>query len=128
MTTAASNPTPPPAGEAARIDDLAAQVAALVIAELERRGLAGELPALIDAAGLAKMLGESKRTVERWDQSGRIPRPLPLSRVKRWLRAEIDAWLLAGTPDRERWTAMRRSGAVRLGHAEGHGLRLAAQK
>ena len=117
---------PPPLAPAEQA--LARAVAGEILGELERRGLAGEQPALLDVAALARLLGESTRTIERWNDAGRIPRPLPLSRVRRWYRLEVEVWLACGAPDRARWEAMKKSGAVKLGHAVGHGLKIAAQK
>ena len=64
-----------------------------------------------DAAGVARMLNVSVRTVRRLDDGGRLPAALPLGRAKRWSIAEIEDWIAAGSPPRRQWTAMRRRSA-----------------
>ena len=48
---------------------------------------------------VAVMVGLSARTVRKWGCAGRFPRGIPLSdhpkSKKRWVRAEIEAWLAA---------------------------------
>ena len=65
-------------------------------------------PALIDAAGLAQMLSCSRRHIANLDASGRLPLAIRLgSRCKRWRVDEIQAWILADCPSRDRWNVMR---------------------
>ena len=72
----------------------------------------GEIvPLLVDADGLAVLLGVSRRTVRRQDDGGMIPAAIMIGSCKRWSRAEIEAWLHAGAPDRRQWNAMRMSSA-----------------
>ena len=68
-------------------------------------------PLCVDADGLAVLLGVSRRTVRRQDDGGKIPVAIMIGSCKRWSRAEIEAWLHAGAPDRRQWNAMRRSSA-----------------
>lgn len=50
---------------------------------------------LMDAEGLARELGISVKSVRRLDASGKLPRPIRLSRrVIRWRRVTIDRWLV----------------------------------
>ncbi|MBI3837842.1 MAG: helix-turn-helix domain-containing protein [Planctomycetia bacterium] len=60
-------------------------------------------PALLSVELVAKLLGVSKRTIHRWNSSQMIPRAVGLAGTTRWRRDEIEAWLLAGCPSRERW-------------------------
>ena len=62
-----------------------------------------------DAAMLAEALGVSLRHIRRMDASGQIPRGVRLGRAKRWIVADIEAWLNAGSPSRERWEAMKKN-------------------
>ena len=59
------------------------------------------------AAQLARRLYVSLRHLRRLDCTGRVPRPIRLGRSVRWPAAEIDGWLAAGAPDRERWERLR---------------------
>lgn len=46
----------------------------------------------------------SESTVWRLVAAGRFPRPLDLGgRVRRWRRAEIEAWVNADQPSRDKW-------------------------
>ena len=53
---------------------------------------------LVDAAGVAAILGVSARMVWRMRDSGRMPRPVSIGRLTRWNRAEIDQWITDGCP------------------------------
>ncbi len=64
-------------------------------------------PLLADAAEVGEMLVLSVRTIRRLDCSGKLPRPVRIGGAVRWLVADIEAWLAAGCPDRQRWEAMR---------------------
>lgn len=46
-------------------------------------------------------------TWQRLNAAGKIPRPMKLIGVVLWVRAELDAWMAAGMPDREHWDAIR---------------------
>ena len=54
--------------------------------------------ALLDVGDVAAMLNVSTRTVRRMADSSVMPRPVRLSSLIRWRRADIDAWLAAGCP------------------------------
>lgn len=71
----------------------------------EKVETADEPPLLVTGGLLALLLGVSKRHIERLDVSGKLPDAVRLGRSKRWRRAEIEAWLLAGCPDRAHWEA-----------------------
>jgi len=60
-------------------------------------------PLLIDAAGVARMLGVSRRHVHALESSGRIPSPVRLSRSVRWRVAEIREFVAAGCPSRDKF-------------------------
>ena len=65
-----------------------------------------------DVAGLLQV---SLRHVAAMEATGRLgPRKLKFGRAVRYLASEIQEWLEAGAPARDRWDAMkaaRRSGA-----------------
>jgi len=64
-------------------------------------------PALTANAGqVGVMLGVSVRQVWRLHNTGRLPRPVRLGNCVRWRRAEIEAFIQAGAPNRETWEAM----------------------
>jgi len=64
---------------------------------------------LIDAGGLAELLGLSLRTVRRLDCSGKLPRPVRIGGAVRWRVEEIAVWLQAGCPDRQQWETLRKA-------------------
>ncbi len=53
---------------------------------------------LIDIDRLASRLGCSTRHVRRLVAIGRIPRPIKLGALLRWLKTDIDQWMAAGCP------------------------------
>ena len=57
-----------------------------------------------DVRGVAVMLDLSVRSVHRLNDGAKMPAPITFGRAKRWRIAEIDAWLRAGSPPRDRWT------------------------
>jgi predicted DNA-binding transcriptional regulator AlpA len=66
-------------------------------------------PLTEDQDELARDLRCSRRHVEAMDRDGRLgPRPIRLGRRRVWVRAEIQAWLAAGAPDRVAWLAIQR--------------------
>ncbi len=64
-------------------------------------------PLAFSAQQLADRLGVSLRHIRRLDSAGKLPRPIRLGRSCRFSVAEIESWLDAGAPDRQRWEAMK---------------------
>ena len=62
---------------------------------------------LIGAADAATMCGVSRSTWWALHSSGRVPLPVRLGRRTLWRRGELEAWIAAGCPARERWEAIR---------------------
>ena len=56
-----------------------------------------------NAKQVAVMLGVSVRQVWRLHATGRLPRAIRLGNCVRWRRAEIEAFVEAGCPTREKW-------------------------
>ena len=65
-------------------------------------------PLTVDAEGLADLLGVSLRTVRKLNASARLPRPISLGRRRLWPVREIEGWLEAGAPGRDRWETLKR--------------------
>lgn len=55
-------------------------------------------PVLLTIEDLSRTLGCSTRHVRRLAASGRIPRPIKLGALLRWIKADIDQWITAGCP------------------------------
>jgi excisionase family DNA binding protein len=55
-------------------------------------------PAMIDAKGVARMLGCSSRHVARLAENGRLPSPVKIGRLVRWPRQTLLDWISAGCP------------------------------
>ena len=60
-----------------------------------------------NANQVAAMLGVSVRQVWRLHATGRLPRAIRLGNCVRWRRAEIEAFVEAGCPTREKWECLR---------------------
>lgn len=66
----------------------------------------------LDISDLAEFLGVSTRHIERLIVSGRFPRPIRLGRVRRWFRADFEAWVAAGCPEVAEFSARKEWGNV----------------
>ncbi len=55
-------------------------------------------PEFLDQKGLAALLACSPRTVRRMELDGELPASTLVGRLRRWRRADIDAWLERGNP------------------------------
>ena len=53
---------------------------------------------LFDVADIAAALKCSERNVWRMADSGRMPRPLAIGRLRRWRSADIQDWIAKGCP------------------------------
>jgi len=63
---------------------------------------------MLNANQLAELLGVSRRTIQLWEKSGKVPEPIRIGRTVRWRREEIEAWLKAGSPNRLKWKVMKK--------------------
>jgi predicted DNA-binding transcriptional regulator AlpA len=68
---------------------------------------AQRVPLLIDAKGVAELLGRSERSIWRDDSAGRLPRPIMVGGSKRWRVSEIHLCVEAGCPNRRVWETRR---------------------
>ena len=64
-------------------------------------------PLAFCATDLATRLQVSLRHIRRLDSAAKLPKPVRLGRSVRWPVTEIESWLDAGAPDRQKWQAMR---------------------
>ena len=64
-------------------------------------------PLLLTAKELGRLLGVALCTVWTWNAAGRIPLPLRIGGTTRWRRREIEQWIEAGAPGREKWESMK---------------------
>ena len=65
-------------------------------------------PELLNARQAAKLLGVSERHFWTMEATGRLgPALHRLGRCRRVSASELRAWIMAGTPSRERWQAMK---------------------
>lgn len=68
-------------------------------------------PLALSVEAVAQLLDISPRHVWALHSSGRLgPLPVRFGRAVRWNRRELEEWLDAGAPPRDRWLAMRRDG------------------
>ena len=66
-----------------------------------------QIPALtVNAKQASAMLNVSVRQLWRLNSTGRVPRPIRLGHCVRWRRAELEAFVQAGAPTREKWEAI----------------------
>ena len=64
-------------------------------------------PLLLDAKTAARLCGLGKTAWYGLHAAGRVPMPIRLGRAVRWDRRELEAWIAAACPPRERWLAMK---------------------
>jgi predicted DNA-binding transcriptional regulator AlpA len=62
---------------------------------------------LIGIRELSALLSRSAGSLERDQAAGRLPAPVYVGGSRRWRREEIEAWVAAGCPPRDRWEALR---------------------
>ena len=62
---------------------------------------------VVRAKELAKLLSVSLVHIRRLDSAGKLPKPVRLGNCVSWRRGEIEAWLEAGSPPREKWLAIQ---------------------
>lgn len=70
-------------------------------------------PFAVTTKEAARLCGISERHLLKLDDDGKLgPTALRLGNCVRWNVSEIEEWLNAGCPDRERWIAIRQRAAV----------------
>ncbi len=62
--------------------------------------------AVLDAVGVGRFLGVGKSKVYELDARDELPAPVQVGRVRRWVKAEVEAWLLHGAPKRAAWARL----------------------
>ncbi|MFH2002801.1 MAG: helix-turn-helix domain-containing protein [Planctomycetota bacterium] len=69
---------------------------------------------LLTAQQVASLLGVGVSTLWSWHSAGRIPLPVRIGgKTTRWRVSEIEAWVQAGCPGRDRWLTMcKNSGSL----------------
>ncbi len=72
-------------------------------------------PLLLRRPAAAALVGVSVPTWDRLTAAGRNPAPLRLGGGTFWRRGELAAWVRAGCPVRDQWTAIREAAARRRG-------------
>lgn len=61
----------------------------------------------VDAVRAGKLVGVSRAHWLRLVRTGRAPAGVRLGRRRLWPVRELESWLAAGAPPRERWEALR---------------------
>ncbi|MEX0701307.1 MAG: helix-turn-helix domain-containing protein [Planctomycetales bacterium] len=62
--------------------------------------------ALITAKQFARMLSATTRTLRRWLDAGKLPRPVRIGRSLRWRLDEVREWIEAECPGLCEWERM----------------------
>lgn len=65
---------------------------------------------VVRAKELARLLNVSLVSIRRMDSAGKLPKPIKLGGCVVWRIDEIQDWLAAGSPTREKWEAMKGQG------------------
>jgi predicted DNA-binding transcriptional regulator AlpA len=58
---------------------------------------------LLSLTDLARLLAVSVVTARRMKAGGQLPRHVLVRESKRWVRAEVEAWIGAGCPEQRKW-------------------------
>ncbi len=58
---------------------------------------------LLTAEQLGNLLNVGRSTIWRLNSAGKLPMPVQIGRATRWRVAEIEEWVRAGCPSRDRW-------------------------
>lgn len=58
---------------------------------------------LIGVGELSELLGLGRSSIYRHLDAGKLPEPIRIGGSVRWRKAEIEAWVSAGCPARNRW-------------------------
>jgi excisionase family DNA binding protein len=64
-----------------------------VLGVLERDAADARPDVWLSAAELARLLGVSERSIRTWEQTGQLPPPVTVGRLKKWNRAEVERHL-----------------------------------
>ena len=64
-------------------------------------------PAVLTIADMANLLATSERSIRRYVNEGRLPKPLRLGQQLRWRKIEVMEWIAAGMPLRSEWEPER---------------------
>jgi prophage regulatory protein len=67
-------------------------------------------PLLVRRREAARLCGLSPASWDRLSSAGRTPVPIRLGGAVVWRVEELRAWVAAGCPDQQTWTAMRAVG------------------
>lgn len=65
----------------------------------------------LSAQEVGEVLGISRAHVWKLASSGRLPKPIRLGRAVRRAGRDLEEWLAAGAPPRDRWETIRSNGA-----------------
>ena len=78
-------------------------------------------PLLLDSEQAAILCGVGRSLWWSLHSAGRVPLPVKLGRRTLWRREELESWIRAGCPARDKWEALRvsqdNSNFRRTGHA-----------
>jgi len=65
---------------------------------------------LLDAPGAAGLLGFTRQYFYQLQSSGRLgPEPFYFGKRTRWSRFELESWVRAGCPNREKWLELMKT-------------------
>jgi predicted DNA-binding transcriptional regulator AlpA len=59
----------------------------------------GQKRAMMSVDDVATEIGCCPRSVRRWADAGRMPRPIKLGSLVRWPRSVIETWIADGCPN-----------------------------
>lgn len=76
-------------------------------------------PLLVPAERVAWMLSISKSSLWKLHAVEKIPAPVRLGGRTLWSLVEIEGWVAAGCPSRERWETLRAGAAEKGGKSRG---------
>lgn len=66
-----------------------------------------DTPSLIGVESFAQLMDVSPRTIRRRLTENKVPKPIRLGRLVKWLRKEVEEWIAAKCPDLTRVQKVR---------------------
>jgi predicted DNA-binding transcriptional regulator AlpA len=95
---------------AAKRDAKSRANSSVILSFWNRNHMATTVNLLVDAREAATLCGMSRAAWYKQLSSGKIPRPVKIGSISRWRRRELERWIDAGCPARQKWETLQSNG------------------